>query len=260
MNPQLAGRLELNIFNPNTNPQYVSDLVIKNRIQTIVTKSEYVAELITHRSARNGQYRIICTIDFPDGRNFAMDKLKRSHPDFIAADGFEILLSPDKTEIEARNEMKAIFEFIKMQNRLAEIRWCLGSYYRDGDDAERILKNMKMYPPSFVRTDPHLKIPNIGIDEHIEAIKRIQSFIPYPVKVSGNVDLELIHALDEYKVARFDISVDQFKKSVVDLKVEDVVPDPVSKLDGVRKAQVRNMITNSGLRVQRRKFQRGRLK
>lgn len=252
MDFQVTSRLELNVVKASTNAQWVADAATRYRIPAIVAEPSYVAPLMTYRSMSGSRYKIICAIDFPAGQNFAMDKLKRSNPDFTAADGFEILISDNRSEIELRNEMKSLYEFIKMQNRLLEIRWCLGAYHRDPSNLEHAVRSMSKYPPSYVRVDSHVDLPKVTLEQHEQAIDQIREQVHYPIKISGNVDLDLFNKLKS-KAARFDVNVDQLNKIVYDLgTVEDESrqSNPVDNLEGVRKANVQRLV-NGGLKIQR---------
>lgn len=204
---QITGKLEVNLLDSKTNPVFVSEFLIKNRIPAVVVSPEYVTQLVLHRASRRGQYKIICALDFPKGGKFALDKIYHANPDLASADGFEILLTRARTGIESKNEMKALFGFLRMNNSLAEIRWCLGALTRSDEDTVSILKNMGGFPPSFVRIDSHLETPRATIEKHQSLIELFREHVPYPIKVSGNVDLETIQTLKGVK--RFDVSIEQ---------------------------------------------------
>lgn len=219
---QTTSKLELNIIKTNTNPNVVADFAIKNRIPVIVTPPEYVGAFVMHRGMRGGQYRIICSVDFPKGRKFALDKLKGVHEDFSMADGYEILLSENRTEIELRNEMKALREFLKQINPMMEIRWCLGAHSRDETNTDAILKGMGKFAASYVRVEHHLKMPNVGIDEHKKVCQKVSENVPFPIKISGNVDLEMIRGLaDQKNIKRFDVDFDMATAIVKALENEE---------------------------------------
>ena len=177
-----------------------------------------------------GNYRLICALDFPKGANYAMDKLFRSNPDFIGADGFEILLSTGRTEIESSNEMKAIYSFLKANRPRADIRWCLRMHTADTKEIEGILKNMAKFPPSFVRVDPHRDTPRATIEKLKQHVETVGKHVPYPIKLSGNITLEAIQALQgERGVKRFDVSMQQAETIVRLLKIEAQAVIPVSQ-------------------------------
>jgi hypothetical protein len=199
--------LEVNLLDSKTSPEFVADFLIKNRVPVIVTAPEYIAHLIAYRAARRGQYKIICALDFPKGNNFAMDKIYRTHPDLAAADGYDILLTNRKSGVESKNEMKALYEFFKLNNSFADIRWCIGGLTRSNDDIVNILDGMDKYPPSLVRMDNHLVTPKATDERHSELISLVKDSVPFPLKLSGNVSLKTIETFDNVK--RFDVSIEQ---------------------------------------------------
>lgn len=216
---QVTGKLEINLLNSKTDPGFVSDFLVKNRVPTVISAPEYIAQLITHRAARRGQYKIICALDFPVGNKFALDKIYHAHPDLAAADGYEILLTRGRSGIESRNEMKALYEFLKMNNAMLDVRWCLDALTRRDEETISILKNMTGFPPSFVRIDSNLVTPKASIEEHRRLIDLVREHVPFPVKVCGNVNLKTIEALDDVK--KFDVSLEQAEALVKE--VEKVV-------------------------------------
>jgi hypothetical protein len=224
MSFQIANQLEVNLLSANTKPEYVSEFVLKNRIPTIVAYPEYIAPLVAHRAIRNGPYKIICAIDFPAGSNFAMDKIFRSNPDFVGADGYDFLLSTNRTDIELYNEMMAIFRFIKGNRPMSQIRWALKMHTHKSQGLSA-LKHMKKVPPAFVRLNSELEVPKLGVTKHREYIKLASKQIPYPIKVCGNVDLTLIEKLTgEANVKRFDVSLDQAEAIIRELSNRSTAP------------------------------------
>lgn len=219
MSFQITSKIEINLLNTKTSSQHASQFAIKQKIPAIVASPEYIAPLAAHRAVMNGGYKLICALDFPKGSNFAMDKLFRANPDFIAADGFDILLSSGRSEVELRNEMKSIYEYLKNNRPLCDIRWCL-NMHRSTSEVEGILKNMKKFPPSFVRVDPHLDIPNVDIDKLKKHVDFIKEHVPFPIKLSGNIALETLEAFkDNPAVKRFDVSMQQADQIIYNLKL-----------------------------------------
>jgi deoxyribose-phosphate aldolase len=209
MSHQILSKLEVNILNSKAKPDFVSNFVLKNRIPAIVASPEFVAPLAAQRAVRRGSYKIICALDFPAGGNFAMDKIWRANPDLVEADGFDILVSVGRSEIETGNEMKAIYEFLKQNKPMVEIRWCLRMNGLP-DEAVKALQHVRKYSPTFIRTDQHLDLQNLDAEKHKANIELIKKHAPFPIKVSGNVDLETIKALqDVTQVKRFDVSFEQ---------------------------------------------------
>lgn len=240
MSFQITSKLEVNLLDADTSPQRVSDFVIKHRIPAIVAAPEYMAPLAAHRAAMGGRHQLIAALDFPKGVNWGMDKLFRANPDFVIADGFDVLLTPGRTEVESKNEMRSIFEYLKANRPLCNIRWCLKMHSAKLEESVGILKNMKKYPPAFVRIDHHLEIPQVGIGRLTNAIGSVRENVPFPIKVSGNIDLKLLTKLsEEVNVKRFDVSMKQAETIVRALKLESIPadmppPKPVPKGPAVK--------------------------
>ncbi len=206
---QILNSLELNVLDARTNPEYVSDFVFKNKIPVIVASPDYIAQLSAQRGVRRGKYRIICALDFPRGESFSMDKVWRANPDLVEADGFDVLVSTNRTEVEIGNEMKAIYGFLKMNKPTAEVRWCLRMHSAP-DESLKAIGYIKNYSPTFVRIDPRLEFQNITEEDYKKRIKIISDLTPFSIKVSGNVNLKLIEELSKERgVKRFDVSLEQ---------------------------------------------------
>ena len=231
MSSQITSKLEINLLDATTTPLHVSEFAIKHKIPTIVASPEYIAPLVAHRAMMGGNYKIISALDFPKGKNYAMDKIFRSNPDFVAADGFEILLSAGKTEIQSRNEMKAIHGYLKANRPLSEIRWVLRMNTSEAEEAIGILKNMGAFAPSYVRVDPHLVTPRATIEALQEQATIVAEGVPFPIKISGNVTAEVLEAFKDEKkfkgVKRFDVSMKQAEAIVQILKIvaQEARPD-----------------------------------
>lgn len=241
MNSQITSRLEINLLDATTSPQKVSEFAIKYKIPAIVASPEYVAPLAAHRAMMGGQYKIISALDFPKGANFAMDKLFRANPDFVAADGFEVLLTSNISEIQSKNEMKSIHSYLKANRPLSEIRWVLKMNTSELSESEGILKNMSKFPPSFVRVDPHLETPQASVEKFKKQVEKVGEVVPFPIKLSGNIDLKYLEALKDLKgVKRFDVSMKQAEAIVQAFKIEaqasrpapEVKPGPAVKRVG----------------------------
>ncbi len=217
----ITSKLEINLMSGKDDPAFVANFAQKHRCPTIVTRPEYVAPLMAHRAAHHGQYLIVTAIDFPTGKSFAMDKFRSLSDDFLAGDGFEILLTDNKTQIESQNEIKALYEFLKRMNQISEIRFVLGAYTRSREQLMSYISGMKKYPPRWIRLDQHLILPNIAIGHHSGMVEMVKTHLPYPIKVSGNVDLETIKTFDGQKV-RFDVTVAQAAKILKELETAEI--------------------------------------
>jgi hypothetical protein len=216
-------KLEINIRRGPTVARDIMGLgilMVKNRMPAVVVDPEFIEPMFFERQRVNAQYKILTTIDFYDGTQYAMDKL-RTIPRFcLESDGFEILLSPGRNDSESKNELKAITEFLRGINPLIDIRWVLGLKNRKYEEVKNCVSHFKEYPCSFVRTNTNTTAPNLGLEKHLFDIEFIKKYYGGQVKVSGNVDLTLIKALPD--IRRFDVSLTQYKGIVKEWKEGEI--------------------------------------
>jgi len=211
MSLQITTKLELNMLTPQVDAMAVSNFAIKHRCPAIVIAPEFAPMMLTDRSAKNGQYKLVAAIDFPDGRNFCYDKFNTLDVMSLEVEAMDIMLTKGKTEIESKNETKAMVEFLRGSvNPLLDIRYVLGCYCNPWEDVEKFLKAAQSYPPNAIRIDQHLELPNVDVEKHLETIAKLRQHTPKPIKVSGNLDLRTIKKLlDVDKNLRFDVSMSQ---------------------------------------------------
>lgn len=215
----ITTKLEINI---RKSPSVATDviglniLMVKNKIPALIIDPEFIEPMFFERTKVNGTYKIITTVDFYNGRAYALDKLKDLPRFALESEGLEIMVSPNRTDKESLNELKTIVEFLKKINPLLDIRWCLGLRTRSYDSVKFPLTHFKTWPCSFIRTDINLQVPNLTVEKHRADIAYIKSLSGLPIKVSGNVDINLIRELTG--INRFDVSVTQFKNIVKALK------------------------------------------
>ncbi len=186
----ITGKLEINMVTPGIDPAATSNFALKYRCPAIVMNPEFVPAMLVDRSAKNGQYKIVAAIDFPNGKNFALDKLKHIDPMALGVDGMDILLSQHRTEIDIMNELKTLTEFIRGSiNPAISIRVVLKSYNSDWEGIQRCFQAIKRYGPDMVRIDQHLELPKIGLKEHTDCVKKLRqaiSCIPVPCGITGH--------------------------------------------------------------------------
>ena len=202
-------KFEINILESNGNPIAAADFAQHNRCPAVVAHPNHLAQLMANRNAKRGQYLIIAALDFPAGKKFSTDKLFSAGSDISSAEGYDILLTPNKTQVESRNEMKALHEFLKQINPIVDIRWTLGAFTRDTKEIQNFLENMKVCAPKWIRVDQHLDLPNISLKDHNKIVKLIKKTFNRSIKLSGNVDLKLVKKYRNKDNIRFDVTMEQ---------------------------------------------------
>lgn len=235
----ITTRFEINVLDKTVNPADASTFAIKHNCPTIVTTPDLVAPFIVDRSAKRGLYKIIVAVDYPTGANFALQKLRGLSADAMAADGFDIVRSNGRTPIDVRNEVKAVNEFIKQVNPVAEIRWVLRAF-DSPNFTEGYLKSIVEFPCHFVRNDQLLARKGVNVDDHKKIVDTIRKFVSTPIKLSCNIDHNIVKTFMADKNIRFDVSLNQAlailkasQSSVPQSVVQSTPPSgPESLIDG----------------------------
>jgi hypothetical protein len=220
MNYQLTSKLEINMLTPTTDPRAVSDFAVKNRCPAVVVAPEFAPMMLVDKSAKGGQFKLIAAIDFPDGKDFCLDKFKNLDVMSLEVDGMDIMMTKGRTEIEASNEAKTLVEFIRGSiNPVSDIRFVLGYYTKEWPEIENLLKAAKAHPPDMIRVDQHVSLPNANAETHAGAIEKLRALTPKPLKISGNIDLAVMeHLLEIDGRLKFDVSIQQAMHIVNQIK------------------------------------------
>lgn len=206
---EIANKTELNVFDAKVPPTRVGEFAVKNSTPAIVVAPEFVAPFIVDRANKRGFYKIIAAIDFPFGKNFAMQKVRGISRDVLAAEGFDIQLSVDRTTAETFNEVKSVTEFLKSLNQAAEIRWTLPhntSVHKISD----FLNALKRCPQvTWVRLGHTLTENGVGLGNYNGLIQMVRQAVPLPIKIGGCVSADVFDAFSKDKAIRFDMSLEQ---------------------------------------------------
>lgn len=213
-------RFELNLQRGATAAIDMKNLgifAIKNAIPAVVVDPSFCEIVLMDRLRLGAQlkYKVICTVDFENGKNFALQKFRSLPRGALGSDGFEILLSPARADKEAFNELKGISEFIKENlDTTKEIRWCFGFRSRPYEQLEAFMQYLSKFPSSFLRTDHSMLTTGIPLEDHQKDVEFIRTYVGTPIKVSdGAISLDALEALAP-KVARFDVTLGQATRLV----------------------------------------------
>ena len=110
---QLTTRMEINVTAKTVAADIgqLSTFVVKNRVPVVVTDPQFLETITLDRlkfgGGRTGRlaYKIICTVDFPRGKAYALEKLRDLPENVIfLADGFDILLTGGRSAHQTRQE------------------------------------------------------------------------------------------------------------------------------------------------------------
>lgn len=186
----IFNRLELDVMQANELVESV-ETAFKYKLPAIVVHPGLASDAIRARGRSGAKFKIITPIDWPKGDTFGQTKFRGLSMDAIEADGFEIMLTGGKSEIETRNEARVLTEFIKRHlSELTEVRFVLGTSIRDDENLQSLCRGLlTVRTPTFIRTDTQLKLQvgKANTEEHNRKIKIIKEIVNIPIKLSGNI-------------------------------------------------------------------------
>ena len=229
MNGSVLSKLEIDVMQINEVLEAV-EIAHKYKLPAIVVHPGLSAEAIIARNRAGGKFAIITPIDWPKGETFGMTKMRGLSTSALETDGYEILLTGEKTEIDTRNEAKSLSEFIKQrlaQNK--EVRFVLGTSMRSDENITTMCKGLlNVATPACVRTDCNLKtqVTKANTEEHQRLVNLIKDTVRVPIKVAGNLNnLKAVVAIPG--AAKYGVSISQAKVIIKEFKAQ---PDKLNEL------------------------------
>lgn len=211
-------RLEIDVMQGNELTEAAS-LASKYKLPALVIHPSLATDGIITKGKINGRFKIIIPIDWPKGEIFGVNKMLGLSTDALEADGFEIMLTPGRSEIETRNEAKTITEFIRRHiSPMVEIRFVFCTSTRDNIDV-MARGMMKVPAPAFIRNDihPKIQVSKANPEIHNETIRKITEHVKLPIKICGNIsEIKTMAACNG--VARFGVNLMQAKTIIKEFK------------------------------------------
>lgn len=187
----LFHRLELDVMQSNELSEAVN-LAIKYKFPAMVVHPYMMSEALFARGRAGGRYKLITPVDWPKGDNFGMLKFRGLSSDALDSDGFEILLTANKTLTDVRNEAAILTSFVKEQlSESAEVRFVLGTIRRSHSNVLDMCEALRdVRSPAMIRNDHHLKlqVSKANPSVHNDLLAAMSEKIRAPVKISGNVN------------------------------------------------------------------------
>lgn len=216
MNGAIFSRLEIDVMQVGEILEAV-ELTIKYKLPSIVVHPGLSSDAIIARSRAGGKFKIITPIDWPKGETFGVNKMRGLSMDSLETDGFEFLLTPNKSETDTRNEARALTEFVKQHlTDQIEVRFVLGSSIRTTENIISMCKGLlTVRTPSMIRTDTQLKLQvnKANPEEHNRQISMIRETIKAPIKLSGNINnLKSVVSCDN--ATRFAVNITQARSII----------------------------------------------
>lgn len=204
----ITGRLEINALDYKTQIPKIGEFAAQQRCPAIVALPQFVPALIAGRTGKTSFYKIIAAIDFPEGGNFAMQKVRDMGEDAFAADGFEVLCSVNRSAAEIYNEVKSVTEFLRSMNQVAEIRWVI-PYNAPADKINDYYNAFKKPQVTQIRFGQHLSTQLVHTGHYKGQLESLRRSLSNQVKLGGNITREVVDAFIADKSVRFDVSYQQ---------------------------------------------------
>jgi hypothetical protein len=158
-------------------------LAKKGRCSAIVVPPELVQGSVVDREMKKADYMVIAAIDFPGGREYALDKFRGLTEDVWSADGFEVVLSK-RGEAALNNEITTLTELIRQYNSLASIRFVFSPAERSEGEVKACSEQFKERMPHFVRVGVDFTT-TVPVNKTKEEIQKLTAKSSVAVKVCG---------------------------------------------------------------------------
>lgn len=229
----LTTKLEIDIMQASE-VDNAMQLAAVHRLPAVVVHPQLLQQAIMTKIKRNGMFKLLTTIDWPKGDIYGVTKLRGMTNEMMDIDGYEIMMTGGKTEIENRNEAKTITEFIKRHiGERKEIRFVLGCFTRQNSETVQMASIMKdIIAPAMIRTDPHVKTKasKTNAEAQTALLQSIKEVCGIPIKMSGNFDsVRSIATFLQHQPQsiRFAVSTQQLQQVIKDLQKQ---PDELRQL------------------------------
>lgn len=214
MTGSVLNKLEIDVMQINELLD-ASELTSKYKLPAMVVHPNLASEAMAARMRVKGRYKIIVPIDWPKGENYGNIKFRGINKGALECDGFEIFLTPNKTENDIKNEAATLTEFVKTYlGDFVETRFVFGNLSKDKEEISRICKGLlSVRSPALIRSDISIKIQQnkANSDTHTEFLDTVTSAgLHCPMKLSGNMN-NLRAIASAPSVFRYAVSVAQAK-------------------------------------------------
>lgn len=212
----ICAKLEIDVMQAKEIEE-ATDLAIANCLPALVVHQDLVSQMFFYRGRKQGKFKIIMPIDWPKGNLSGSTKFRDVPIQVLQQDGFEVVMTPAKSDAMALSEIINITNLIKSYvNPTAELRICVEALSRPEEEWMPYIRALsKTVPPDLIRIDHNNTTTKANAANHSDIVAKITANAPWPVKVSGNVTLKT--AL-QFKNTRFGVSLKQAKDIIGEIK------------------------------------------
>jgi hypothetical protein len=218
MRHALSTRLEIDVLQAKELEE-AAELAAYHIMPAMVVHQELIQSALFMRVRKQGKYKIIVPIDWPKGNNQGVAKFRDVPVHILEQEGYEILLSPAKSDDHAFKELKAISDLVRYFSGSSELRFCLDTLGRPEKEWLPYCKMLsKIVAPDLIRTDHNTSFQQskANVAAHTEIVTKIEAMTPRPIKLSGNI--HSLKTMLKFKTARFGVSLKQAKDILQELK------------------------------------------
>jgi hypothetical protein len=192
MSGSIATKLEIDVMQVNELLE-ASELIVKFRLPAMVVHPGLAPDAFAARMRVRGRYKIIIPIDWPKGENTGHVKFRGVSKQALEADGFEIMITPNKSLLDTKNELIAMTDFIRgYLGEFVEVRFVLGDTVKTPDEIDIICNSLiGLRSPAVLRSDTILKVQQnvISSETHHAFANRVRGTgLQAPIKISGNMN------------------------------------------------------------------------
>ena len=220
----LLQKLELDIMQANELEEAIN-LIVKHQIPVAVVHPGLILDAIILRSQykrMNQNFKIITPVDWPRGDIYGMPKLMGLSVDALSADGFEFMVTPNRSESEIENEMNTLTRFVREHiSEIPEIRFVFNTL---SNEDENNIKSMAkaihgIKTPALIRTDYKLKlqVSRANPEVHNNIIDMIKEIVNIPLKISGNMN-SVKTIMQCQGASKFAVSLTQIKAIIKEIQ------------------------------------------
>lgn len=224
----ILSKLEIDVMQANELME-AAELAYKHALPAIIVHPGLAAEGHIARSKVRGRFKLITPVGWFRNNLYSMQKLQGLDVDALETDGFEIMLSSDKTEAAIKKEAFEISRFINGHvSPAAEIRFVLNTSVNE--NIVDMLNGLSGIPtPACIRNDTKTKTQVNKANQQVyqQLIQQIRGIIRAPIKISGNItDIRIMANCQE--AAKFGVNLLQAKAIIREFNKQQ--PDVLRQL------------------------------
>lgn len=198
-------KIEIDVTKP-AQLRAATDFAVKHKCPALVVNPDLVTAALIGRGMTRGRYKVITGVDWPKGLQYHSDKFRGFPSESLKCDGFEILLTP-RDKLGIQHEVRYLSKFFRdYVPPTAELRFVLGIHNpgRTMDHMIDMIHALAVIPNFAVLRTTHLtKIVSARstIDAHNAILSEIKAVKPFPIKISGNINMKIRIGCDAHRYA-----------------------------------------------------------